>query len=234
VTDLVLLGPCTNAAVALSLDPGIARLVQTVTVMGGSSYAKGNTTKGAEFNFHADPESARAVIEGFGAAFAVAEPGQVPHPSPLTIVTWDACLAGALPWTVLDEARAEKSRAGALGEWLTAVCGAYEGLCRRPATGKPNPESATAPAAGQHVPVPDEPFSPCDAYAVACAIDPETYIADSSMARVEIETGAGPARGTMLVDWYGRSAGGGIARVVHAVHPAAFEQAVRKMLSIHN
>ena len=32
--------------------------------MGGSKSARGNVTPSAEFNFHADPEAARAVLEG--------------------------------------------------------------------------------------------------------------------------------------------------------------------------
>ncbi len=54
-------GPLTNVALALRLDPGLARKVQRLVVMGGSTL-RGNVTPAAEFNVHVDAESWRAVL----------------------------------------------------------------------------------------------------------------------------------------------------------------------------
>ncbi len=58
---LVATGPMTNIALALELEPAIARLAASFTIMGGS-YTRGNATVAAEYNIYADPEAARIVF----------------------------------------------------------------------------------------------------------------------------------------------------------------------------
>lgn len=60
------IGPLTNIATALVKAPDIAERMAELVVMGGASYALGNTTPCAEFNIHADP-SAAAIVFGSGA-----------------------------------------------------------------------------------------------------------------------------------------------------------------------
>jgi inosine-uridine nucleoside N-ribohydrolase len=57
----VCVGPLTNLAVALSLEPELPRLVRHVVLMGGAFLARGNVTPDAEFNAWADPEAAAIV-----------------------------------------------------------------------------------------------------------------------------------------------------------------------------
>ena len=59
--ELISLGPLTDVARALRLDPGIAPLLRQIVVMGGGIHA-GNATKYAEFNIVADPEAAQVVF----------------------------------------------------------------------------------------------------------------------------------------------------------------------------
>ena len=55
-------GPLTNIALALALDPSITKKVKSVTVMGGSLEEGGNVTSFAEANIWQDPEAADKVF----------------------------------------------------------------------------------------------------------------------------------------------------------------------------
>ena len=60
--DILMIGPLTNLALALRLDPAIVDGIGTLTIMGGTVYGRGNTTPAAEFNIYADPEAAHIVF----------------------------------------------------------------------------------------------------------------------------------------------------------------------------
>ncbi len=60
--DILMIGPLTNLALALRLEPGIAAGIGQLTVMGATVYGRGNTTPAAEFNIYADPEAASIVF----------------------------------------------------------------------------------------------------------------------------------------------------------------------------
>ncbi|XP_015123116.1 inosine-uridine preferring nucleoside hydrolase [Diachasma alloeum] len=55
--NILVLGPLTNIAVALALDPNFLRNVKRLYVMGGSVAGMGNKSPGVEYNFGHDPES---------------------------------------------------------------------------------------------------------------------------------------------------------------------------------
>lgn len=59
---LVALGPLTNVALAVSLEPRIADHVQEVVLMGGAANASGNASAVAEANIRNDPEAASIVF----------------------------------------------------------------------------------------------------------------------------------------------------------------------------
>jgi len=59
---LVMLGPLTNLAMALSLRPGIVNQIARLVVMGGAYFTRGNITPHAEFNIYADPDAANQVL----------------------------------------------------------------------------------------------------------------------------------------------------------------------------
>ncbi|SEL64494.1 purine nucleosidase [Pseudoxanthomonas sp. GM95] len=89
---LVTLGPLTNVAVALKLDPTLPQRVKRLVVMGGAVSAHGNLTPAAEFNVAFDPEAAHLVFEAFP-QFDVAD--------------WEATMAHGLPHADVEQ-------------WLTA------------------------------------------------------------------------------------------------------------------
>ena len=60
--SLVALGPLTNVAIAMLADPGLGGRLHSLYIMGGNMEGVGNVTTAAEFNFHADPEAAAAVL----------------------------------------------------------------------------------------------------------------------------------------------------------------------------
>jgi inosine-uridine nucleoside N-ribohydrolase len=67
---LVAVGPLTNVALALALDPTLAQRLAGISVMGGG-VGLGNSTPMAEFNFLVDPEAAQRVLQS-GARVVIA------------------------------------------------------------------------------------------------------------------------------------------------------------------
>jgi inosine-uridine nucleoside N-ribohydrolase len=59
---LVTLGPLTNLAIALNVEPRLPEMLRAVVVMGGAFRVPGNTTPAAEFNILVDPEAAQQVF----------------------------------------------------------------------------------------------------------------------------------------------------------------------------
>jgi purine nucleosidase len=60
--DILMIGPLTNLALALRLEPSIVAGIGQLTIMGATVYGRGNTTPAAEFNIYADPEAASIVF----------------------------------------------------------------------------------------------------------------------------------------------------------------------------
>ena len=65
---LVTLGPLTNLAIALLIEPALPRLLRRWVCMGGAFRVPGNTTPVSEWNVHCDPEAARIALSGWRAA----------------------------------------------------------------------------------------------------------------------------------------------------------------------
>jgi len=94
---LVMLGPLTNLALALKLDPTLPQRIGRIVVMGGAVTCHGNITPAAEFNIAFDPEAAHVVFGAF------------PH---LRVSDWEATVAHGLPlpqaekWLAADSSQA--------------------------------------------------------------------------------------------------------------------------------
>jgi uridine nucleosidase len=79
---LVPIGPLTNVALALRIEPRIAELVKRVVIMGGAATVPGNASPVAEANIHNDPDAAHIV---FGAGWDLTMVGlDVTHKTVMT------------------------------------------------------------------------------------------------------------------------------------------------------
>lgn len=94
----VMLGPLTNLALALKLDPELPKRVPRLVIMGGAVTGKGNVSRAtSEFNIHFDPEAAAVVFETWPA---------------FELVDWEATLAHGIAfgelstWLAADNPRA--------------------------------------------------------------------------------------------------------------------------------
>ena len=85
--QLVTLGPLTNVALALRLDPTLPERVDRLLIMGGAVNGRGNTSVSAEFNIGFDPEAAHIVMQAFPA---------------FDLVDWEATLAHPIGFEVID------------------------------------------------------------------------------------------------------------------------------------
>jgi purine nucleosidase len=96
---LICLGPLTNLALALRLEPELPALLRQVIIMGGSISGTGNITPCAEFNIYCDPASARAVFRSS---------------LPLALVPLET--SSQLTWSMdlIEKLPAEDTRAGKL------------------------------------------------------------------------------------------------------------------------
>ncbi|KAI9216303.1 Inosine/uridine-preferring nucleoside hydrolase domain-containing protein [Blastocladiella britannica] len=93
---LVAIGPLTNVALAIRLDPNFLTYIDKVYIMGGSLLGKGNATRAAEFNFACDPEAAHVV---FTSSSKLSVPGQDPK---IVLAPWELTLDNALSWDTID------------------------------------------------------------------------------------------------------------------------------------
>ena len=110
--DLVTLGPLTNIALALSIEPEFAKWVRRCVIMGGTAELPGNVTAASEFNVWADPEAARIVFDS---------------ELPLEMVGWDVSVADAV---ISDELADELSALSDLGKFAMSIQRQVREFCR--------------------------------------------------------------------------------------------------------
>ncbi len=84
----IFVGPLTNLAVAVALEPELPRLVKRLVIMGGAFRVHGNDTPVAEYNIAADPQAAAQVLAaGFDAIWVGLD---VTTQTVLSRAAWDA------------------------------------------------------------------------------------------------------------------------------------------------
>ncbi len=83
----VMLGPLTNLALALRLDPTLPERVPRLVIMGGAVTGRGNTRVPVEFNIGFDPEAAHVVFSSW---------------PQFELVDWEATLRHGIAHSVFD------------------------------------------------------------------------------------------------------------------------------------
>jgi purine nucleosidase len=87
--ELIAIGPLTNLALAIRIDPELPIHFKRLVIMGGAYLAQGNTPNyPAEFNIFADPEAAKVVFDNW---------------PKFTMVSWDATIDHGIPFDLYQE-----------------------------------------------------------------------------------------------------------------------------------
>jgi purine nucleosidase len=173
---LVTLGPLTNVALALELEPSLPRLVRRWVLMGGAFGVPGNTTPVSEWNIHCDPEAARACFDAWQSAVD-ADP--------------ETPLALAMGLDVTEQARLLPGHLEALG----ARAGASTPIVRFIDDALRWYFEFHARADGFYGAFIHDPF------AVAAALEPA--LVRTRAVAVDVDAAGGPADGQTVADWRG-------------------------------
>lgn len=111
------IGPLTNIAAALRLDPRLPELIREITIMGGAALVPGNISAVAEANVGNDPEAAREVFAA---------------PWNITLVPLDVTMTNVLEEEHQQQLLASESPlVRSLGEMLAHYSGFYRGIFGR-------------------------------------------------------------------------------------------------------
>src|SRR5699024_7999045 len=79
----VVIGPSTNLALALTIDPQLPKLFKRLFIMGGAFNYRGNTRPTTEWNVTFDPEAAARVLSAFGGAHEAGDLDRLPVIAPI-------------------------------------------------------------------------------------------------------------------------------------------------------
>nr|AAH83433.1 Si:dkey-98p3.7 [Danio rerio] len=168
--SLIALGPLTNLALAVRLDPGLPQKLKDLYVMGGNMEGKGNMTPSSEFNFRMDAESAYVVLEEYTC--------------PTHIATWEFTCRNKLSWEYFEELVNQKTSVAQFIKKITSKCWAYS----RDFNSSNNKDVLFGKG-----------FVPYDAFAVAACLD-SSVITESLRCAVRVEVRGELGRGMMIVD----------------------------------
>ena len=204
--DLIALGPLTNIAVALMIDPKLPYKYNSLTIMGGALRAQGNTSNyTSEYNFYRDPEAAQMVLSRWPMS---------------TIVDWELSLANPINAKSLQRFFALNSKRSRFFEKISRKTIVHlEKLVLSKDVGYSVKDSADAKI-----------FYAPDPLAIAVLLEPN-IITKSEKKYVTVETAAGISRGQSLVDWMGISHKTPNANLITEISVPRFLDLVEKALS---
>jgi len=230
---IVCLGPLTNIALAIRLDPFFLSKVKTIVVMGGCLYAKGNSTRVTEYAFNFDPEAAHIVLTA-AKQYAVDHPHNT-QPK-ITLVPWEVSVDQGLDWKFYDylistppvnELTHLMKELNSIKEILFRK--SHESIISRSVTNAfknnqlnlslSNSGKKETPVNAIDIMTIETPvytsnavlqyqinatkFIMSDLYTLVCALEPETVIKEYQDLDVDIELSGRYARGLTCIDWLG-------------------------------
>ncbi|GMF14855.1 unnamed protein product [Phytophthora fragariaefolia] len=108
-------GPLTNIALAILLDPDFMSDVKQLVVMGGLARGEGNHTAHAEFNVSCDPEATDIVYQHCSA-------------KKLYVVPFETCVDSGLSWETFDQIFHEEVNAH--GEYIKKIWKFTRSFCK--------------------------------------------------------------------------------------------------------
>lgn len=109
--NIATIGPLTNLALAVAIDPDLPKKFKRVMVMGAAVHGKGNRTVCAEFNVWCDPEAAFIVFDRFPL---------------IELVPWETCIAPEHQFT-LEFLHQYTSGATEKGRFINGITKVHEG-----------------------------------------------------------------------------------------------------------
>ncbi|KAJ9471216.1 Uridine nucleosidase 1 [Diplonema papillatum] len=189
VVQLVVLGPCTNLALALKLDKTLCDNLggggyPGLILMGGAYEAKGNSNMAAEFNFHCDPEAAHIVLNSVKI--------------PVHLVAWELTVTCSVSWQWFD-------RWLGRGKHQNRVQVFYEKLFKKLEDFTRPSDDGARPDTGDDPITQDETCVMPDAVAMVVALEPD-IIEESFETFCTVELWGRETRGMTVFDWYGTEA----------------------------
>ncbi|KAJ3218102.1 hypothetical protein HDU67_006660 [Dinochytrium kinnereticum] len=203
VYTLLALGPLTNLAVAILIDPKFLFKLKRLVVMGGCLNARGNSNRVAEFNFHCDPEAVHIVLQA-STAVSLARPSAPPL---LEIVPWETTVEHGIPWTFFDSLVAQ---GGALAAFLRGYASAAESLGRAGQLSLTR-KVGMRTCVENHL-IGANTFLMCDIYAAIAVLEPKSILSVQDW-DAKIELGGTHSRGLLAMEWFG-SVGAANARFI--------------------
>ncbi|CCW69787.1 unnamed protein product [Phytomonas sp. Hart1] len=189
VYQLVCLGPLTNIAIALRLDADAFKVLGSetelgITVMGGTSEGKGNSSMAAEFNFLSDPEAAFAVLNHRTAM-------------PIQLIPWEPSVQCPMSWAHYDKwiGRGSSEPRNPTQEFIDKIFKRLEIFTRPDEDGK-KADTGDAEVTQDITCVVPDPV------AIVVALHPEVVL-ESFITHCSIELHGRETRGALCIDWYG-------------------------------
>lgn len=200
VWQVVTLGPLTNIALALKLNPNLlanvgGRDIPGLVIMGGTIEAKGNSGLASEFNIHCDPEAARIVF------------GNRILRSPFYLISWELTVGCAMPWEFFDKWIGRKRVAGGRKVAVNQNRGQIliEKLFGRLEVFTRPTDEGTGPDTGEAEVTQGDTCVIPDAVAMVAALYPN-FVSDSVETFATVEVHGHETRGATVIDWYGTDA----------------------------
>jgi purine nucleosidase len=188
---LLTLGPLTNVALAIRLDPAFPSNLRNLVIMGGAVDGRGNTTAPTEFNVGVDPEAAKIVL-----AACRDVPGEV------WLIPWETALIEAVSFAEWEAVIGGDSAAAKFLQRMSVHVKQVMVTSGYSATIWPDPLAA------------------------AVALAPDIVLAQKARF-VDVEVGAGLARGQTIVDYRNNSPLSPNVTIVRRVDRQRFKNMLR-------